>query len=429
MTDIDYDFKPLVVEYDGDSKTGHITLVNDKSDMLYDTSVANAIRRSVMELSPTYMFPSEYTSEQIKEINTVLGTSFDSSNKLYSVVYSSFDNIQSLSITRLALVPLMLTEDTTELLKNKFLYFTLSDPDDVSKPYLHAEDEQRLITTHDLVGRIYPDPEGTEESKMEVLDEEQIKKIFVYNMPLFRLSKGDVVHIIARPEMGYGAQNSRFAPCPFRYHYVSDPASTESEPNKKEMDYLKSDEQIKRMCDNPSQIMQRFEFNGKRYVRDALVDGLEYLVRQINYFLLEYNDDSSTIVAKHESTVPGLQVITIQNPPENTPVQFIARHTLIGLISSQLLYSTLNRIYNISGTDQGKLVDLLSHTCIASKQPHPLPRVMEFKIQYQLPINDSGFKDSLGISNPQDAFSKLMNEVCDRLASYFTFQIERIKSH
>ena len=217
MSGIDYDFKPLVIEYDGDHNTGHITLVNDKSDMIYDTSVANAIRRSVMELSPTYMFPSEYTSKQIQEINTVLGTSFDSA-KTYSVVYSSFDNIQSLSITRLALVPLMLTDTTAELLKNKFLYFTLSDPEDVSKPYLHAEDEQRLITTRDLVGRIYPDPDSTDESKMEVLDDEQMEQIFVYNMPLFSLSKGDVVQLF--PRVRIWCSKFPFCTCPFRYHYV-----------------------------------------------------------------------------------------------------------------------------------------------------------------------------------------------------------------
>lgn len=427
MTDLKLSFLP---EYK------HLIIKNEAGDEMYDTSIANGIRRAVMNTSKCYALTETLTEDMINTINSIFDLNFNPDNKMYTVFYTSFDNVQKLS-HRLSRMPIYYGKETEKYLESGNLIVTYgSDP---THPYVHESNEPLRIYSRNLTVTHYPGSEE-EESKSHELNKDEKADLFKYNSYLFTLHKGDILHMFAQPVAGYGATNTKFNPCPTRYCYVSDDMSSIAG----ERNYARNGEVIKDMCGNPEQIEIRVEENGKKHPIHATADAIEYMIDQIKYFQQEYANDTSEVVKLKESGISNLQIIQIFNPTEeadrlhetDSRIDFIADYTLANMITSHMLYKVLSIIYLVAGTDETVLFRLMEQTKIACLKPHPNPRIMEMQIKIQVPDvklqENQNFlnrvREDVGDVTSKDIYKLLLDSVCEDLIEYLSNQLAKIET-
>lgn len=403
---------PLNIERDG----SHIVITNDPRDEMFDTSIANGIKRAVMATSYCYSFTEEITDRQKELYNKSFGTKFLKEEKNYTVTQSNRYSIQFLS-HRISRVPIFLGPETRDLIEDDIYFMIVSRNGtklEYQQPYVHKKDEPWRVHTRDFIGVRVKDGGETEE-----LSPDEMALLFPLNVHFITLYKGDFLHFIAKPSGGYRYDNTRYIPCPVRYHFIPRADSDKTSVIERAKDWIRRDK-----FDNPEQIQLRFEYNGKKDIIEAITDGIDYLVKQLLLFKKEYADPSSDIVVKEES-VAGLQIVKVFNNPEDDTereADYLADFTVSNIISSHFLYYVINKLFEIYGGNDKALLAATERILVSHKKPHPRPRIMEVHIELQIPHEDKSFMDAIGAPDLQTARSMILDEVIDNAVAYLKHQ-------
>jgi len=425
----------LEIIADGD----HIILKNKKDDNMFDTSIANGIKRAVISTSFCYCFTEEIVEAEFEKYNTYFKIKYLQTERNYTVSQSNKYNIQFLS-HRLSRIPIYYSEKTAELLESD-IYFILTDKDDYRKPYLHKSDEPMRIYSRDLRG-IMVSPDKPDDKI--VLTEDQMKTLFPYNVYFVTLYKGDFMHFIAKPTIGCSYINTSFIPVAVRYKFIA-----EKRPDIDETDHLIKSEQNwvhRDTFGNPEHIEVTFEFNGKKDTKMAIIDGINYLIKQLALFKSEYGKSDSTLVIKEplnennvlgDNVIPGLQIVKIFNTIPSGSVQaqaddinYLADFTVSNIISSHFLYYVFERMKRVYTSDV-EFFKALENVQIGHKKPHPLPRIMEVHIHLQIPDDNKflqSFSKEVDDATTYNVRTYILDHVLTNVTNYLQRQITAISS-
>ena len=210
--------------------TGQLVITNNSDDKTYDTSLANGIRRSIIDSSLCYAMAQTISPEQISNFNTHLSTDIhvpdetESENFIRSAVtLCNFDNIEKLS-HRITRIPIYYGPETMDFLKQT-VYIALvgetdheiggaasgagadmpSHPHNFEKPYTHKLDKPLFVHSRDL-SVYYVDESGI--TQMLPKDNEMYTKLFPINTHVFTLNKGNTIHMLTQIISGIGHDGS-----------------------------------------------------------------------------------------------------------------------------------------------------------------------------------------------------------------------------
>lgn len=394
----------------------HIVIINNPADTMFDTSIANGIKRCVMSTSYCYTFTEEITDGQKDAYNKHFGTKFAKDEKNYTVTQSNRYSIQFLS-HRISRVPIyydmdLIEDDTYFMLVSR----NASGKLEYQQPYVHKKDEPWRVHSRDFIGvRVKDDA-------VEELTPDEMARLFPLNVHFITLYKGDFIHFIGKPQGGFEYDNTRYIPCPVRYRFVPRADSDKTTVIDRLKDWKRRDG-----FDNPEQIELRFEENGKKDVREAIVDGINYLVKQLELFKKEYADPSSDIVVKEES-IAGLQIVKVFNNPEDDTereANYLADFTVANIISSHFLYYVVGKLLEVHGGNNEAFLAAMERVLNSHKKPHPRPRIMEVHINLQIPSDDK-FLTAVGAPDITTARSIIMDNVIDKTTRYLAHQAKTI---
>ena len=201
----------LNIEHDEILQTLNIT--NNKEDKLFDTSIANSIRRSVFLTSHCYAINRIMTNSQKLIYNKYFNMKLNEAEQIYSVVIENFYSLEYFS-HRLNRIPIYYGPETAELLKQG-IYICLTDPTDFSKPFLNTSSNPIEIYTSDL--RFYKI--DSLEDKVIELDPAEKKSLIKYDVLICVLLKDNFMHILSNPVYNCGYEGSEFEPSPVVYNF------------------------------------------------------------------------------------------------------------------------------------------------------------------------------------------------------------------
>lgn len=388
-------------------------LIIRNTDRRIDTSLANAIRRSVMKLSYCVCFPPEMTPEQKTDYNTHLGTNFSLSERTFSVSQANFDHLQKLS-KRMFRVPLFLDIETSEALSSK-LYFLFANRDQSTgkvvwnAPFVYKGDAPLKLYSRDLIVA-----EIAEDGTLKEIESELKDKIFKYNVHLLTMNKGDHIYFVSTAVGGYGDRESAWCPCPFRYNFLTDEKDTFGNPT--------------------GGVEIAFQENGRKDLKMAVTDGLNYLVKQLLGFKSEYLRDDSEVVVKNDS-VGDSQVVKIFEgqvkftDPSGTSenVEFLSDYTVANLLASHILYDVTEICEKIADGNLNELTKFVERTLISYRKPHPFPRIMEVHVTLQIP-NDPRVLAALSAETVKDAYKVLIERAVGKLTAIIGEVIETVEN-
>lgn len=387
-----------------------------------DTSLANAIRRSVMKLSYCVSFPPEMSDEQKEDYNKHLGTNFKLGERTFSVSQANFDHLQKLS-RRMFRVPLFLDAETLDAFSSK-LYFLLADriPETGTvtwnAPMVYKGDAPLKLYSRDLIVAELRD------GSLQEVEQELKEQIFKLNVHLITLNKGDHIYFVSTAEGGYGDMESAWCPCPFRYRFIetSGPSPSPSPTPVTSATSIQKEQAWTRRdgFGNPMGVEIAFQENGRKDVKMAVDDGLKYLINQLLGFKSEYLRDDSTVVKK-DASVADSQLIRIFegtvkfDTAEGTEeVKFLADYTLANLLASHILYDVTQICSEIAGDDMTLLAKFTERTLISYRKPHPYPRIMEVHVTLQIP-KDPRVLEKIGVDTINDAYKQLIERAVKKL--------------
>jgi len=385
----------LNIEHDEILQTLNIT--NNKEDKLFDTSIANSIRRSVFLTSHCYAINRIMTNSQKLIYNKYFNMKLNEAEQIYSVVIENFYSLEYFS-HRLNRIPIYYGPETAELLKQG-IYICLTDPTDFSKPFLNTSSNPIEIYTSDL--RFYKI--DSLEDKVIELDPAEKKSLIKYDVLICVLLKDNFMHILSNPVYNCGYEGSEFEPSPVVYNFGLNETPK----------YEKKD-----MFDNPYSIYITIEFNGKKDLIMTYNDAINYLIFQLVKLKEEYN----------LGMVNGSDLVKIQNV--NFNIQYIylynsdlkyyfADDTLGNLISAHLLIY-MNELYNEYNIN---ILDLYKYTFISYVSADESIITRFIRINFQIPDNID-FLNFVSIKLNCDNDSliikhNIFNTVCDRLIEYY----------
>lgn len=418
------------MEFEIQQDGSHIVIRNQPDDTIFDTSLANAIKRAVLDTSLTYSFSEQLEKEDAAELNQIFKTELNEDDDvLFTVDQCNFDNLQKLS-HRLSRTPIYYSDETQELLDSIYVMLVSRDAsgkiDDYKKPYFHTEDVPFVVHSRDLsVVRVTTNDAG--ETILTELEAEDKEKLFPYNVHLFNIQKGNYIHFIAKPVKGYGYEDSMFSPCPVRYSFVSTSAERDSVKHDREWDVAGNKLGL---FGNPKQIEIVFEENGKKDVKLAVIDGIQYLINQLELFKMEYAKPDSEIVKK-EKSVAGSQIVHVFNMPDDDDdreVNYLADHTVCNILASHILYEVYDTYFKIAGADIEKYINWIESTKVSFRKPHPYPRVVQMEIHLQMP-DDVEIYTEFGVErNLSGLYHRLYDIVIDKITGYLRMQLAVIES-
>jgi hypothetical protein len=304
-------------------------------------------------------------------------------------------------------LPLYYCNETKDILKQG-LYICLTDPDDLSKPFVNKNSNPLYIYTSDL--------------KFYTIEEEVIKEIpkktkdllIQYDVPLFILLKNNALHIISNPVYDCAYSGSEFEPCSIIYNFDED---------------LTPDYESKDIFDNPKKINVILEFNGKKELNMIYEDSIKFLIFQLEKFKEEYNygiNNGSDII-KLENKNFNIQNILIYDSDKK---YYLADYTIGVLLASHILIYINDIFQEFKLSEMGSGIDvneLLRYTC-SSFVPADKNLIVKFtKLLLQLPEN---FEFNLFLSNKYKCENDLLvikhnliQNICDKLISYYKIQL------
>lgn len=343
-----------------------LEITNDINDTVFDTSLANAIRRTLYLSCFCYGIPEEVSNEQKIIFNDLFHVNYEDKEKIFSVSASNYLNIEALS-HRLNRMPLYY-DAANEYLYKQGLFICLTEDNNYSKPYVHKNIEPRLIYSKDLTYLTLISGVLTK------LTEEEKNSIIKYNIHLYSLKYDNSIHIISSPMFNCGYEGSEFEPVTVSYNFGLD-----AKP-----DYHRRD-----VFDNPDNIYLTIAFSGKKDVTTAWNDSLIYLSNQINIFITEYikATTSESDVVKIIPCEFNVQEIDIYNAD-----CYLADHTMGNLISCQVLMDITNLLYQYVKENEDLFHELYSQILVSYIAPDESAITRMIKIKFQIPL-DVGFND------------------------------------
>lgn len=397
----------LNITYDTELEILKIT--NDPMDPLFDTSLANSIRRSLYLTSHCYAINQILTSEQKQIFNKYFNMKLKQEERIYSVLLDNFYSLEFFA-HRLNRIPLLLTKDTEHLFQNG-IYLCLTDPEDFSKPFINKSSNPIEIYTSDL--KFYTIDQI--EDKIIELTPEEKNSLIAYDMPICTLLKDNLIHIMANPLYNCGYEGSEFEPCPIIYNFGL----------KETPKYKKKD-----MFDNPYQIYITVEFNGKKDLKMAYNDAINFLIYQLNIFKKEYElaTMNGSDIIKIKNVNFDIQQIFIYNLDKK---YYLADDTIGNLLSAHLLIY-VNELYmeyiNITEVNYDETIKLLLKNTFISYITADESLILRFiKLNFQISTNSDlliflldKFKLESNSNNLLRIKFTILNNVCDRLISYYT---------
>lgn len=390
-----------------------------------DTSLMNALRRSLLNTNPCYAIESKLKDVEI--VNRDLGTNLPSST-IFSVPKCNFLPLDDIS-DRMERQPVGLNSHTKSMLRKRQLYLILAaDREDLDKPLVWTQDEPKRLFLRDFEVRSV----DRETGEKEWLSPEQRAHLFPYNTHVLNLEKGHIIHCIAPVVQGVGYMDSKFIPCPVRYHYVN------PEPKGSEL-AIPTDR-----FGNPENIRLVVEYNARKPVDWTVRDSLRYLVKQLRAFKVAYAssvllDSERDPIAEREAIPDSAvirqssvnrsiiihvfnNVVEFEHDGQLDSAEYLSNETITNLLACHMLYRIMS-IYDRAGTEQ--MMTWLRQTKIAYKKPHPNPRVTHFEIHLQLP-NDPVLLEQLDSTDLDGAYHWLLDQTADSLIQFYEEQQERL---
>ena len=359
--------------------TSSLEIYNKPGDLLFDTSLANSIRRALYSTSHCYALSEKVSDSQKELYNTYFNINYDIKETIYTVSYCSFLNIQVMS-HRINRMPIYYTKENKSLYDST-LFFCLSDPDNVTKPFINTNSEPKIIKSNDIT--IYKcDKETT--TLIKLTDAEK-KSIIKFDVHLFTLKKGDSIYVLGTPEYGCGYSGSEFEPVSVSYNFGPD-----AKPGYKKRDKF----------DNPEFIHIKLSDTGKKDINLTLMDALSFLSNQVNKFITEY-----TLAITDESNIIKIDNLdyNIQDINIGADDDYLADHTIGNLIACHALMYTINLIEIYSKDNDDLLHELLSQTLISYIAPDESAITRMLKIKFQLPLHE-GFNKYLSDTHKRKSF-------------------------
>ena len=368
-----------------------------------DVATVNSLRQALIDDSECYAFP-EFLDIKYKDIyNHVFGLDITAFPTNTVRAPTDCAPLQFMS-HRLSRTPIYLGSETNELLQKDIHFFICGDhPKD---PLVHKGNEVRTIRAHDL--RAWT----VDNMTISPVEPTQVRLLFPFNTLLAELRKGETLHAVLTPEKGKGFTNSRFRPCNWTYRFVS--------PKEIDMRRNIAEQYAVDMFGNPETIELMVHFNGKRRPKDALwsaIDSLVHILEQFNehyqrrlpdYVEVKRADPVLGSAEIEHIYVPPDELVIVDIEKSKTDARFerFSTHMIGNLISSRLLQKVIRLIHGysnhiLSKEENIKLqLNMVKHTLIAYKEPHPIRKQIIFV--YQLPLSIPEFRELLEDSEPHN---------------------------
>ncbi len=383
----------------------------------YDTSFMNALRRVAMNnsycyaLSPTIIDTindeSKFKTHNMETQKLIAKKLFDSGKNgvfsrapiVPSVLQSTCGNTQLLS-HRLSRIPV---KANSSLLDESIIYFIVIGnlTDDLTLTS-YVNNTNKLVTIYSDLKEKYIHLLMYHNDKISKCDNvELIAQLFPVRIPIACLKKNQSLLAISFINRNYEKMDARFIPCNTRYRYIPKLADEPhilltddkllelfSYDNQKQrldngLGDLEFDYQLNELYQQPKGIELTIEYNYKMAPDTCLINGINYLIQQLNTFKTEYLNSTSEIITKKLRT-PYLQIITVKNGKSEFDFN-LADHTLGNLISSHLVYNVFDFIMKDGNFEPDEISQLAANIQIAYMKGHHL--IDEIEIQYQLPFN------------------------------------------
>jgi hypothetical protein len=346
--------------------TNSVEITNAPDDDMFDTSLANALRRTNLLASYCWAILEEVPNEHKVIFNDLFKLNYEEKEKIFAVSACNYLNIEALS-HRLNRMPLYYNKEN-EHLYTQGLIICLTEKNNFNSPYVHKAIEPRLIYSKDLTF-LTISPGGLIE-----LTPEEKNSIIKFNVHLYTLKQGDSIFAMAMPVNNCGYEGSEFEPITATYNFGLD-----AKP-----DYHRRD-----VFDNPDNIYLTLIFAGKKDIVDSWNESLTYLSNQINTFITEYVKAlmSESDVIKITNCEFNLQEIDVYN--SNC---YLADHTLGNLLSCHVLMKMTNLLYEYSKEDEELFHELYSQMLISYIAPDESSITRSIKIKFQTPEH-VGFND------------------------------------
>ena len=407
-------------------KVGDILIesnVNEDLSIYDNCALLSAIKRSVENVAPCYALLPEYTPEHVAQLNKdfKFNPPLVVQKKNFAAIYSTCGDIQMQS-HRISRQP-MYWEQNNEVFaalesENLHLYFIISDTDDFTRPFINLDDEPVNIYSRNLKGVMINADTGA----LTILTQEQVDRIFHYNILLFTIQKGQSMHLISLVKKGVNYMNSAWKPCTTRYRNVprKEPTIEDSvyaiknagaEPAPRQIWEFSKDYE-KDVLRTAKHMQLLIEFNGKRNPKDILHDAILNLRKQLILFKESYlkgGYENNEEYIKIKKLTDEEEQIYIKSTEKEYDSSYLADHTLFNVLTSHMIRLLLSRYQKFP---ESIFKALLTHTVIAGRKPHPLNS--ETVIKYQLPFSINEFKE-IYPEDPEQVRRKIVAEAIDNI--------------